>query len=40
MPAVMAAAVAAGARIINDITALTGDPESPRSQPGRAPPSC
>ncbi len=27
--AVMAAAVAAGARIINDITALTGDPESP-----------
>jgi len=27
--AVMRAAVAAGARIINDITALTGDPESP-----------
>jgi dihydropteroate synthase len=27
---VMAAAVAAGARIINDITALTGDPESPQ----------
>jgi dihydropteroate synthase len=27
---VMAAAVAAGARIINDITALTGDPESPK----------
>jgi dihydropteroate synthase len=27
--AVMAAAVAAGARIINDVTALTGDPESP-----------
>jgi dihydropteroate synthase len=27
---VMAAAVAAGARIINDVTALTGDPESPK----------
>jgi dihydropteroate synthase len=27
---VMGAAVAAGARIINDITALTGDPESPK----------
>jgi dihydropteroate synthase len=27
--AVMTAAVAAGARIINDVTALTGDPESP-----------
>jgi len=27
---VMAAAVAAGARIINDITALTGDPDSPK----------
>jgi dihydropteroate synthase len=29
--AVMEAAVAAGARIINDVTALTGDPESPRA---------